>query len=390
MHRVVIVGGGFAGLSAARELRGKPFEVTIVDQRNFHTFQPLLYQVATAGLDAGDVAYPIRSIFGRAGNVAFRFAQVTGVDWEARTLAVKDADPLPFDSLIVASGATVGYFGVPGAREHALPLYTLTDARILRDHILRRLEQADADPSRADAGPLTFVVVGGGPTGVEVAGALAELLDLAVRHDGFRFARTTARIIVVDGVERLLTAFDPGAADYAARYLGDEGIELRLGHMVRSISDTHVELDDGTEIPTRTVIWAGGVTVKDSVASRFADQADDHGRLVVDSDLSLPGRPSAYAVGDAAAVPLGDGSGGTCPQLAQVAMQSGAHAAREVVNRSEGRPARPFRYRDKGIMATLGRRAAITEFPDGRLIRGTLGWFAWLGLHLVYLIGFRN
>jgi NADH:ubiquinone reductase (H+-translocating) len=390
MHRVVIVGGGFAGLSAAKAFEGKPFAVTVVDQRNFNTFQPLLYQVATAGLDAGDVAYPIRSIFGHTANVTFRFAKVTGVDWDDRALAIEEADPIPFDSVIVASGAAVGFFGVPGASQFTFPLYTLTDARILRDHVLRRLEQADADPAQATEGPLTFVVVGGGPTGVEVAGALAELLDLAVRHDGFRFARATARIIVVDGIERLLATFAPQAAAYAADFLTSRGIELRLGHMVSSVTDTCVELDDGSTIPTQTVIWAGGITVKDSVASRFADASDDHGRLVVSSDLTLGGRQFAYAVGDAAAVPWGDGSGRTCPQLAQVAIQSGAHAARQVINGKEGRPTTPFRYRDKGIMATLGRRAAITEFPSGRIIRGTLGWFAWLGLHIVYLIGFRN
>ncbi len=390
MHRVVIVGGGFAGLSAARTLSGKPFAVTVVDQRNFHTFQPLLYQVATAGLDAGDVAYPIRSIFGHTGNVTFRFAKVTGVDWDKRDLALEEAEPIPFDSVIVASGATVGFFGVPGASQFTFPLYTLTDARILRDHVLRRLEQADAEPAQAPEGPLTFVVVGGGPTGVEVAGALAELLDLAVRHDGFGFDRATARIIVVDGIDRLLANFAPEAAAYAANFLTSKGIELQLGHMVSSVTNTCVALDDGSTIPTRTVIWAGGVTVKGSVASRFEDGADAQGRLMVSSDLTLGGRPSAYAVGDAAAVPWGDGSGRTCPQLAQVAIQSGAHAAQQIINRREGRPTTPFRYRDKGTMATLGRRAAITEFPSGRIIRGTLGWFAWLGLHLVYLIGFRN
>lgn len=388
--RVVVVGGGFAGLSAARTLVGKPFEVTIVDQRNFHTFQPLLYQVATAGLDAGDVAYPIRSIFGRAVNVNFRFAKVTGVDWESRAVTVEGAEPIPFDSVILASGATVGFFGVTGAAQFTFPLYTLTDARIFRDHVLRRLERADAFPARAADGPLTFVVVGGGPTGVEVAGAMAELLDLAVRHDGFRFARSTARIIIVDGIERLLTPFEPSAAAYAADFLVSRGIELRLGHMVRTVTKSSVELDDGSMIPTQTVIWAGGVTVKDSVASRFSETADNHGRLVVASDLSLDACPFAFAVGDAAAVPWGDGSDRVCPQLAQVAIQSGAHAARQLVNRKAGRPTQPFRYRDKGIMATLGRRAAITEFPNGRVIRGTLGWFAWLGLHLVYLVGFRN
>jgi NADH dehydrogenase len=393
MHRVVIVGAGFGGLSAARALVGKPVEVTIVDRRNFHTFQPLLYEVATAGLESGDVAYPIRAIFGRAGNVTFRFATVTGADWEHRHVTLEDAEPLPFDSLIVASGATAKFFGIPGAGEFSFPLYTLTDARRLRDHVLRRLEQADADPAEAPDAALTFVVVGGGPTGVEVAGALAELLDVAVRHDGFRFERDAARIIMVDGLDRLLTAFKPAASAYTAETLSGRGVELRLGRMVRSVTSSYVELDRGDRIATRTVVWAGGVTVDGTVASRLGAEAGTNGRLVVDSDLLVVGHADAYAIGDAAAVPWGPGPGDTgrvCPQLAQVAIQSGAHAAEHIVNRIEGRPTKPFRYHDKGIMATIGRRAAITEFPSGVLVKGTLGWLSWLSLHLVYLVGFRN
>ncbi len=399
MHRVVIVGAGFGGLSAARSLVGKPAEVTIVDRRNFHTFQPLLYEVATAGLEAGDVAYPIRTIFGRSGNVTFRFGTVTGVDWERRHVAVEDAEPIPFDSLIVASGTTANFFGIPGAGEFSFPLYTLTDARSLRDHVLRRLEQADADSASASAsasaseGTLTFVVVGGGPTGVEVAGALAELLDVAVRHDGFRFPRASARIVLIDGSDRVLTPFEPAASRYTARTLEGRGVELRLGHMVNAVASTYVELDTGDRIPTRTVVWAGGVTVDDTFASRLGAATGGNGRVVVRPDLMLAHRSDVYAVGDAAAVPWGPGSEGperTCPQLAQVAIQSGAHAAQQIVNRMEGRPTQPFRYHDKGIMATIGRRAAITEFPNGMVLKGTLGWLAWLGLHLVYLIGFRN
>ncbi len=393
MHRVVIVGAGFGGLSAARALVGRPVEVTIVDQRNFHTFQPLLYEVATAGLEAGDVAYPVRAIFGRSRNVTFRFGTVTGVDWEAHLVNLVDGDPLPFDSVIVASGATARFFGIPGASDHTFPLYTLSDARALRDHILRRLEDADRDPGADAAGSLTFVVVGGGPTGVEVAGALAELLDVAVRHDGFKFPRSAGRIILVDGLDRLLTPFQPSAAAYAARTLEGRGIELKLGHMVRSVSGSCVTLDDGSEIPTHTVVWAGGVSVEDTVAATLDQPAGPNGRLLVEADLSLPGRQDAYAIGDAAAVPWGPGPrhhDAICPQLAQVAIQSGKHAAGQILNRVEGRPTRAFRYRDKGIMATIGRRAAITEFPRGLVVRGTLGWLAWLGLHILYLIGFRN
>ncbi len=390
---MVIVGAGFAGLSAARALIGTPVEVTVVDQRNFHTFQPLLYEVATAGLEAGDVAYPIRAIFGRAPNVSFRFATVTGVDWDGRQVLLADSESLPFDSVIVASGATARYFGIPGAAEFTFPLYTLTDARTLRDHVLRRLEDADADPTALAQGALTFVVVGGGPTGVEVAGALAELLDVAVSHDGFNFTRDSGRIILVDGLNRLLTPFAASAGDYAATTLKGRGVEMHFGHMVRSVDSSCVELDDGTQIPTRTVVWAGGVTVEGTVASELGVEAGPAGRLLVGDDLAIGGHDGAYAVGDAAAVrwlPKAPGHPEVCPQLAQVAIQSGQHAAAQIVRRLDGRPTEPFRYHDKGIMATIGRRAAVTQFPRGLVVRGTLGWLAWLGLHLVYLIGFRN
>ena len=394
MHRVVVVGAGFGGLNAARALIGKPVEVVVVDQRNFHTFQPLLYEVATAGLESGDVAYPIRVIFGKADNVSFRMAKVAGVDWDRREVLLEDSASLPFDSLVVASGATAKYFGIPGASEHSFPLYTLTDARRLRDHILRRLEDVDAHPEGAAArGALTFVVVGGGPTGVEVAGALAELLDVAVRHDGFRFERSAGRIMLVDGLDRLLTPFRESAAEYAGTTLSGRGVELLLGRMVKAVTAESVELDDGTVIPTRTVVWAGGVTVEGTVASGIDAPTGPNGRLEVDHDLAVRGHQDVWAVGDAAAV-LWGGTGPmaetVCPQVAQVAIQSGGHAARQILAGLEGRPTTPFAYKDKGIMATIGRRAAITQFRSGRLLRGTLGWLAWLGLHLVYLIGFRN
>ncbi|HEY1988530.1 MAG TPA: NAD(P)/FAD-dependent oxidoreductase [Acidimicrobiales bacterium] len=391
MHRVVIIGAGFGGLSAARALAKKPVEVTIVDQHNFHTFQPLLYEVSTAGLDPADVAYPVRAIFGRTSNVTFRYGTVDGVDWDARMVSLEGDDPLPFDSIILATGAVAKYFGIPGAQEFTFPLYTLADARILRDHLLRRLEEIDAHPELISDGTLTFVVVGGGPTGVEVAGALAELLDVSVRHDGFKFDRAQAKIILVDGLGRLLTPFKPSASSYAADTLRRRTVELRLGRMVKQITPTYVELDDGSRIATRTVVWAGGVTVDGTVASGLGALADRSGRLVVRADLALPDHHQAYAIGDAAAVPWGDDRPGvTCPQLAQVAIQSGKHAAEQIVNRVKGKPTLSFRYNDKGTMATIGRRAAIAQFPSGMVIRGTLGWLSWLGLHLIYLIGFRN
>jgi NADH dehydrogenase len=377
-------------------------DVTLVDQRNFHTFQPLLYEVATAGLDPGDVAYPVRAVVGRIPNINFHLGTVTGVDWNDRVVCFAGlhakhdsasaacADDLPFDSLIVASGAVVNFFGVPGAAEHAFPLYTLDDARQLRDHILLRLEEADGEAAHASDGTLNFVVVGGGPTGVEVSGAIAELLDMSMERDGFRIDRSMARIVLIDGLNQLLTPFKPSAQRYAAYTLKHRTVELILGAMVAKITPSEVELKDGFVIASRTVIWAGGVTVNGTAASGLGTPTLRNGRLVVGSDLTVLGQESVFAIGDAAAIPTQPGSDQVCPQLAQVAIQSGRHAAQQIIAQVSGEPLMPFYYRNKGIMATIGRRAAVAQLPDGFVLRGTLGWVAWFGLHLVYLIGFRN
>jgi NADH:ubiquinone reductase (H+-translocating) len=402
MHRAVIIGAGFGGLSAARTLAGADVEVTLVDQRNFHTFLPLLYEVATAGLDPVDIAYPVRATVGHAPNVRFRLGTVSAIDTDRREVCFADRDSahvpgsrrceddLPFDSLVIATGVVANFFGVPGAAEYALPLYTLADARYLRDHILLRLEEADQQPEPVSDGTLTFAIVGGGPTGVEVAGAIAELLDMSVRRDGYRFDRSAARIVLVDGMDHVLTPFKDSAQRYAQRTLEDRTVELRLGQFVAQVTPDSIELADGTVVPTRTVIWAGGVTVDGTVASTFESRATRSGQLIVDSNLEVEGHPGVFAVGDAASIPLAPGSEERCPQLAQVAIQSGRHAAKQIRARAAGNPMTPFRYRDKGIMATIGRRAAIAQLRGGLVLRGTVGWLAWFGLHLLYLIGFRN
>ena len=402
MHRVVIIGAGFGGLASARTLADKSVDVTLVDQRNYHTFQPLLYEVATAGLDPGDVAYPVRAVIGRDPNIHFRLGTVTAIDWNERTVcfaginvkhdAASDgcADDIPFDSLIIATGAVVNFFGVPGAAEYAHPLYTLEDARHLRDHILLRLEEADGESAHFSDGTLNFVVVGGGPTGVEVSGAIAELLDMSIARDGFRFDRSLARIVLIDGLDHLLTPFKRSAQRYAEDTLRGRTVELKLGQMVSRVGPTEVELKDGSLIPTRTVIWAGGVTASGTVASSLDSHTTRGGRLVVDSNLTVPLHRGVYAIGDAATIPTKLGSDHICPQLAQVAIQSGHHAAIQILAQTRGEPITPFRYRDKGTMATIGRRAAIAQLRGGLVLRGTLGWAAWFGLHLVYLMGFRN
>ncbi len=349
MHRVVIIGAGFGGLSAARSLARKPVDVTIIDQRNFHTFQPLLYEVSTAGLDPGDVAYPIRAIFGRVPNVTFRYGAVTGVDWGQHTVSMDEGEPIPFDSVIVASGATVKYFGIPGAEQYAHALYTLADARYLRDHILRRLEEVDADPKIVDEGALTFVVIGGGPTGVEVAGALAELLDVSVRHDGFRFDRSQARIILVDGLDRLLTPVRGRRQPLRRRHAGEPGRRAQAGpdgqgghRRLRGPRRRHENPRAGRSF---------GPAASPSRAASLPRSTPPAGRTdawSLQPDLSLPGHPEPSGSGMRRPSP---GAPGTvdqktgdqriCPQLAQVAIQSGKHAAAQIVNRVEGRPTRP-------------------------------------------------
>jgi NADH dehydrogenase len=401
VDRVVIVGGGFAGLAAARRLAGAPVEVEVVDQHNFHTFQPLLYQVATAGLDPADVAYPIRTILRRAPNTRFIHGRVSGFDLAARSVRLEDGRSLSYDYLIVASGATAAVFGVPGVADHALFLYTLDDARWVRNQVLAALERSDAAGPGELLAPV-IVVVGGGPTGVETAGAMAELIDIAIRHDRLRLDPRRTRVVLLDAKERLLPGFSPVASAYAEQTLRARGVEVRLGTGVDAVSAAGVTLVGGEQLSASLVIWAAGVTVEGTVAAGLPGRRGPGGRVVVEPDLSLPGHPAVFVAGDAAAVPGPDlavpgvrhlGRGGTrrfLPQLAQVALQSGDHAARQVIGRLEGRPTTPFVYHDKGVMATIGRRSAVAQLPGGVTVRGSLGWIAWLVLHLVYRIGFRN
>lgn len=388
--RVVVIGCGFAGLNATKQLAGQPVEVTLIDQHNFHTFQPFLYQVATAGLDAADVAYPVRTIFRRSPNIVFRHGRVDSVDLEARRVTLTDGSSLPYDHLIVGTGATAGFFGIAGAAEHTRPLYTLADARRLRDDVLTTLEAADAHPENYDGGAPTFVVVGGGATGVETAGALMELLDVSIRQDRLRIDQRRTRIILLDAAPGLLPGFTETLGRYAADTLTGRGVIIRLGESVQEVTPEGVRLSSGEWVAADAVVWAGGVTVNGTLAGALAVDHGRGGRVTVGDDLTVAGHPEVSVVGDAAAVPWGAGRSDPCPQLAQVAIQSGTHAGRQVLRRLAGRPSEPFRYRDKGMMAAIGRRAAVTELPDGFILRGSLGWLAWLGLHIVYLIGFRN
>jgi NADH dehydrogenase len=384
---VVIIGGGFAGIGAAKGLSDQDVRVTIVDQHNFHTFQPLLYQVATAGLEPADVAYPIRTIFGAARNVRFRHGRVRTIDQLRGAVTLEDGAAIDFDHLVVATGAIAAFFDVPGAEAFALPLYSLADARRLRNRLLSTLERADvaADDERVG---VTFVVVGGGPTGVETSGALSELIKIVIRRDGLRLDTSKVRVVLVDVATRLLTQFPDAASTYAKRQLESMGVEVDVGRSVVEIDATSIRFSDGERLDAAAVIWAAGVSAGDALPAGLSSTPAGAGRVVVSSDLRLVGSSNVWAVGDAAAIPQVDGS--FAPMLAPVAIQSGDHCAKQILHVVRGEATVPFHYVNKGIMATIGRNAAVAKLPVGPVITGRLGWLAWLGLHLWYLIGFRN
>ncbi|HET6954407.1 MAG TPA: NAD(P)/FAD-dependent oxidoreductase [Acidimicrobiales bacterium] len=385
---IVIVGAGFGGLAVARGLDRLPVEVTLIDRQNFTTFQPLLYQVATSGLNDADVAHPVRGLFHRQRNLSVRKGEVVGVDWDARRLTLADQRTVPFDHLVLALGAVATWFGVPGAEEHATPLYTLDDAVRVRNHVLSRFEAADADPGVIDEGELNFVVVGGGPTGVETAGALAELFSVVFRRDYPSLPVGRARVVLVEARDAVLAPFSPASQRAALDTLRARQVEVRLGESVAEVTPDHVRFASGEVLPTRTVVWAAGVRAN-PLAAALGLPTTRGGRVEVAPDLGVPGFEDVWAVGDVAASVDARGDA-PLPQLAPVAMQGGAHVARQIARRLEVKPTQPFRFRDRGTMATIGRRSAVAELPGRIHLKGTIAWFAWLGLHLLYVAGLRN
>ncbi|HEY3208939.1 MAG TPA: NAD(P)/FAD-dependent oxidoreductase [Actinomycetota bacterium] len=387
-HRVIVVGGGFGGLACARALDKKPVDVLLLDRHNYHLFTPLLYQVATSLLNPSDIAYPQRSIFRRSRNVRFRQARVAGVDLDRRIVRTHDDEELPYDSLVLATGSENNYFANEELAEHTLGMKTLAEAMRLRNHVLSCLELAARTGSLEERRAwLTFVIAGGGPTGVEYAGALAELLRLVLGRDFPELDRRLARIVLVEGLDRLLGAFHPKLGAYAARILRDHGIEVRTSTLVQKATDESVVLSDGDEIATRTIVWSAGVRPNDPLEPAEPERSRAR-RLRVDRWLRLPAHSEVFVIGDAASV---EDDGGELPMLSPPAMQAGRYVAKSIVATATGMAERrkPFRYVDKGTMATIGRRAAVADF-HGFKLRGTIGWLAWLLVHIYYLIGFRN
>lgn len=411
--KVVIVGAGFGGLNAAKAFAGQAVDVTLVDTRNFHIFQPLLYQVATAALEPEQIVNPVRGLLHDLPNVRFELATVTGVDWSAKHVLTRDNGPIPFDYLILAVGAIGNDFGIAGVKEHAFGLKDINDALTIRNHIIQQFEKVDAriDPRRhteahgeesdknlgatssisasvdEQQGALTFVVVGGGPTGVEMAGALTELFHLALRKDYPRIDIKQAKVILLEAMDKLLPPFDARLREDTLRQLQKRGVDVRFGQAVVQVTPDAVTLKSGEVIPTQTVIWGAGVKAH-PLAAALGVPLGRGGRIVVNDDLSIPDHPEAFVIGDLGA---GKDTGGNIyPQLAQAAIQSGKHTAAQILRRIRNEATQPFAYKDPGFMATIGRNAAVAQFPNGAKFTGFFAWALWLFLHLMFLIGFRN
>ncbi len=387
-EHAVVVGGGFAGIACATKLAKHGVRVTLVDENTYHQFQPLLYQVATSQLAPGDVMRPLRGLFRKHHLVDVKAARVVAIDPASRSITTAGGETFAGDHLVIAMGARPSFFGVPGAEEHTFPLYAATDATRLRDRILQLFEDADLEPSRVDDGALTFVIVGGGPTGVETAGALADLVNDVMPHRYRDLAVDRTRIVLVDHGKALLGPFSDKAHGYAAKVLTDRGVELLLGTGVTEVRDDCVVLSDGSEITTRCVVWGGGLH------ARTFDGADRlpvgrGGRIAVGPDHGVEGWPGVYAVGDIAAA--ADGDGNALPQLGSVALQGGHAVADSIIARIAGDAAPDFRYHDKGIMAMIGRNAAIAELgPHHHELHGTVAFSAWLGVHAWLMSGSRS
>jgi len=387
-HRVVVIGGGFGGLQVARKLGGKAVKVTLVDRENHHLFQPLLYQVATAGLGPASIATPIRAVLGDANNVEVILGEAWDTDRERKELVLRDGLRIPYDTLVVAAGAKTNYFGHDEDwKPHAHGLKDLRDAIRIRERVLLAFEEAEREPDperRAEL--LTFVVIGGGPTGVEMAGAISELGRLVLAGDFRRIHPEDIRVVLVEMADRVLTSFSEDLSNEAAQMLEELQVELHLGQRVEKVSEGAVHFEN-EELRASVIVWASGVRPV-SFAERLGVTLDKQGRICVDEHCAVLDHPEIFAIGDIARF-VPEGEEWPLPGLAPVAIQQGRHVAQQILRDLRRQPRERFEYFDKGQMATIGRARAVTETK--RLsMAGLMAWFAWLFVHVLYLIGFRN
>jgi NADH:ubiquinone reductase (H+-translocating) len=381
--RVVILGGGFAGIGAARALAKTDADVVVIDKHDYHTFQPLLYQVATDLLEPSAVGHPLRDLFHEQPNVRVHLDAVTGIDLDRREVEFAEMKPLAYDYLVLALGAEVNFFGASGAPEHAFPMYTLADAVRLKKHVLEKWEAADKDESLAEDGALHVVVVGGGPTGVESAGALAELYRSNFAEDYPDVSQEHARITLVEASPHLFAMFKENLQEYTKKKLEDFGVDVVLGEIVESIEPTRVTLKSGKVIEAHTLVWGAGLQAN-PIAGELGLELERGNRITAEPDLSIAGHPEVFAVGDIAWI-TDTKTDDVLPQLGSVALQAGARAGENIARLAKGKETEPFSYHDKGTMATIGRGAAVVQLPHGRTMKGETAWLAWGAVHLALL-----
>jgi NADH:quinone reductase (non-electrogenic) len=381
--RVLVLGGGFAGLGAAKKLHKAPAEVVLVDQHDYHTFQPLLYQLATGLLDPSGVGHSLRDLVHGQDNVTVHKTGVTAIDLDTRQVSFAELEPLAYDYLVLALGAEVNFFGTDGAAEHAFPMYTLVDAVRLKEHVLDRWEAADKNPSLIEDGALNVVVVGGGPTGVETAGALAELYRGDFARDYPNLPQDQARIVLVEAGDDVFSMFKPNLRAYTREALEKRTVEVKTGEAVAAVAPTRVTLKSGAVLAAHTLVWGAGLQGNALVRS-LGLELERGNRIGVGPDLAVPSHPEVYAVGDIAAI-SDPRTPNVLPQLGSVALQSGEHAGETIARRIAGKEAKPFSYRDKGTMATIGRGAAVVQMLRGRTMTGLKAQAAWGTVHLALL-----
>lgn len=382
---VVVLGAGFGGLGAVQALQKAPVHITLVDKNDYHTFQPLLYQVASSLLTAKTVGTSITELFEHQENMTFRHTAVTRIDLENRQIHLAEGQPLPYNFLVIALGAKVNYFNVPGAAEHAFPLYTLQDVQRLRQHLIQKFSDSSRNPRLVEEGSLNIVIVGGGPTGVETAGALASLYFHGLNEDYPHLPVDKAQIILVQGGPALLGMFPAKAQLYTREALEEFGVTVRLEQHVTGITPTEVTLQTGEIIKAHTLVWAAGVQAN-PLAETSGIPVGRGGRIPIRPHLNLKNYPNVFVIGDMAAIKDRE-SGEILPQLGSVAIQAGKHAGKNIKRLLKGKKLKPFQYLDKGTMATIGYKAAVVQMPHGRLMTGEKAWLAWGAVHLALLKG---